>query len=45
VNLDDLDAHLVRGRTPGPVTLVAYDPAWPDRFAAPIRSDRDARAG
>ncbi len=29
----DLDAVLVRGRTPGPVTLVDDDPAWPGRYA------------
>jgi GrpB-like predicted nucleotidyltransferase (UPF0157 family) len=29
----ELDAVLVGGRTPGPVTLVEYDPGWPDRFA------------
>ena len=27
------DVELVGGPEPGPVTLVPYDPGWPDRFA------------
>jgi GrpB-like predicted nucleotidyltransferase (UPF0157 family) len=51
VNLDDLDEVLVRSRTPGPVTLSAYDPAWPARFAARavairnVLGERSARSG
>ena len=41
MNLDDLDRALVRGRTPGPVMLVASDPAWPARFAARSAAIRD----
>jgi len=31
---DELDRVLVRGQQPTRVQLVAYDPGWPDRFAA-----------